>query len=256
MPTILQITDTHLRGSDEPIKGVAPLENLKRVLEAARDYCPNPALVVWTGDIADDESEGAYDKMREAVGDWYERSRWIPGNHDNRALMRAHLLNESTDDSSLLCFSEGVEGWHLLGLDTLVPGQTPGELRFSQWQSLHHSVNGEPILIFSHHPLALVHCNWMDDMGIQNREVFDAMLLETSAICANFAGHVHSEYDGDWNGVRICTTPSTLFQFKREPDTILIHPVPPGFRAIHLDGPTMHTEVIRLAESNYAIPTG
>jgi Icc protein len=251
MPIILQLTDPHFRANNDRINGIPPRESLETVLEAARRYCPEPDCVVWTGDIADDGSTESYQCIREVVGDWFDRSLWLPGNHDSRAGMRSKLLDQDAETEALISFSACIEGWRLLGFDTQITGSTPGELRLSQWERLKQTTNGEPILLFLHHPPATIECEWADKISLVNRDTFDELLFETSSICATFSGHVHSAYEGNHSGVRICTTPSTLFQFDLSSSTITVDSVAPGFRAIHLDGSTMRTEVIRLPELVY-----
>ena len=251
MATILQLSDPHLRANDELIRGIPPLKSLETVLIAARQYCPDPDCIVWTGDMSDDGSEQSYQHMRNILGDWFERSLWIPGNHDNRKHMRSVLLDQHVDSEELISFCKKIEGWRLLGLDTTIPGETTGELRLSQWKDLQQTWEGEPMLLFMHHPPATVECQWLDRISLINRDTFEEILLKTSSICASFSGHIHCEYERNKNGVRICTTPSTLFQFARSTSPGMMEHLPPGFRAIHLDGATLETQVIRLPELVY-----
>ena len=66
------------------LRGVPTAETLAAVLEKARDRCPDPACIVWTGDLSHKESVAGYRLLRELAGDWIEKSHAIQGTAQNR----------------------------------------------------------------------------------------------------------------------------------------------------------------------------
>ena len=58
-------------------------------------------------------------------------------------------------------------------------------------------------------------------------------------------GHVHQEYDDDYEGIRILATPSTCRQFKPDSDEFATDDRPPAYRRILLaaDG-NVDTELV------------
>ena len=62
---------------------------------------------------------------------------------------------------------------------------------------------------------------------------------------ATVFGHVHQEYDDDYEGIRILATPSTCRQFKPGSDKFAVDDKPPAYRHITLgaDG-SVETELI------------
>ena len=115
---LIQITDSHLH-ADKRARSRAgiPWQQFQRVLEAVA--AERPDVVVFTGDVSQDETAASYAHAREALSalpcPWF----WIPGNHDQLELMSAEqpLLDEVDLDQ-----------WRLLLLDTQVVGKPHGEL--------------------------------------------------------------------------------------------------------------------------------
>ena len=98
--TIVQLTDCHLfsdRGGE--VNGVATWPRLDAVLAGgSHRRTPDLDLLVVTGDTATDEAPATYEAVREALGDWVRRLRIVPGNHDDRALLRRVFPQPGGDD--------------------------------------------------------------------------------------------------------------------------------------------------------------
>ncbi|HBS17933.1 MAG TPA: metallophosphoesterase, partial [Halomonas sp.] len=110
---LIQITDSHLY-ADKQARSRAgiPWQQFQRVLEAV--ITERPDVVVFTGDISQDETAASYALACEALSalpcPWF----WIAGNHDQPELMAAeHPLLEEVD----------LEQWRLLLLNTQVVGK-------------------------------------------------------------------------------------------------------------------------------------
>ena len=81
---LLQLTDTHLFGDAAgEIYEVNTAATLAAVLaNALRSGQPRPDAIVATGDIAEDESNAAYVRFREALSATGLPVYCLPGNHD------------------------------------------------------------------------------------------------------------------------------------------------------------------------------
>ncbi|MFO0820542.1 MAG: phosphodiesterase [Pirellulales bacterium] len=255
--TILQFTDLHLfTDRTQRLKGVSTWDSFAAVLEDARRFCPQPDLIVVTGDVAHDEAASTYVALRELWGDWLPRCRFLPGNHDLRAGFRrgfAELFPRAhgagvTDDMAPLAFAISLGEWRLIGLDTHIPGQVKGRLGEGQKEWLRGQLRdfaGRPMLIFQHHPPARIGTPWVDDLGHENAAEL-AEIVSGSSVRAVIAGHVHQDCDVEWSGLRVLTTPSTAVQFRPGTLQLEVDEKPPGYRVIRLSNQEWTTQVRRL----------
>ena len=86
---------------------------------------------------------------------------------------------------------------------------------------------------------------WLDSVGMANGDEVLERLRNLGRVRALAFGHVHQEYDDDYEGIRILATPSTCRQFKPDSDEFAVDENPPAYRRIELgaDG-TVATEVV------------
>ena len=84
-------------------------------------------------------------------------------------------------------------------------------------------------------------------MQLRNGPAFFDIIDRFSNVRAILWGHVHQEFDGVRNGVRLLATPSTCFQFLPASENFALDTRPPGYRALtlHADG-RLDTDVHRL----------
>src|SRR5262245_53253907 len=80
---LAQISDTHVRADDD---GAAALQ-LQRAMAQARQYQADAILL--TGDLVNDERENEYVALAQAIADPPAPVYLMPGNHDDRARIRA-----------------------------------------------------------------------------------------------------------------------------------------------------------------------
>lgn len=254
--TILQFTDLHLfTDRTRRLKDVSTWDSLAAVLVEARRCCPRPDLIVVTGDVAHDEVTTTYVALRELLGDWLPRCRFLPGNHDLRAGFRAAFAElfpraygaGEWDESAPLSWAVSLGQWRLLGLDTHIPGQVTG--RLGEWQKewLRRQLRdfaGRPTLVFQHHPPARIGTPWVDDLGLENAGEL-AEIVRGSSVRAVIAGHVHQDCDVEWSGIRVLTTPSTAVQFRPATLQLEVDAQPPGYRVIRLSNQDWTTRVMR-----------
>ncbi|MBT8132499.1 MAG: metallophosphoesterase, partial [Gammaproteobacteria bacterium] len=92
---LLQFSDPHLFADrKEQMRGVCTYDTLKKTIAVAQqEHWPADAILV-SGDIAQDESEGAYEVFRECFSDLGVPVFCLPGNHDAPAHMRELLTTK------------------------------------------------------------------------------------------------------------------------------------------------------------------
>jgi Icc protein len=244
---IVQATDAHLfRQPDGVLAGVPTWQTFRAVLRKIERQHGDFDHLILTGDLAQDESLDTYLMLREALGDWLERCRIIPGNHDDRANLRTAFPELFPQDGPLT-FSLSTGGWKIIGLDSHLPGETKGRVDADQLQWLRNELPVDPdarVLLFIHHPPISIKVEWLDKIGLDG--AFDLIdLVEASpqirVICA---GHVHQAFKGRIGAAAVYTTPSTCVQFGARSEKSFDRKAA-GYRILDLDD-SHHTQVHRI----------
>lgn len=251
---IIQISDCHLRAEAQgALLGMKTLESLDAVLELLEREKESPDLVLLTGDLAQDGSQGAYQALRERMD---RRFRcpviWFMGNHDNAAAMQA--VAQGTD---CLRKSLTLGGWHIICLDSSVPGKVHGKLEDAELAFLEAELQANPdkhiMVVFHHHPVAIGSA-WMDTIGLRNGPAFLSVIERFNSVRLILWGHIHQAFDSAYKGVRLLASPSTCVQFKPLSHAFALDEVAPGYRRIVLqsDG-SLETEVLRVDHIEFEV---
>ena len=256
---IVQISDLHLFADAESrLKGVPTRASLEEVLrwidQGVASGRWNFEHVVVSGDLTHDEQHETYLMLRELLGDWLPRCLVIPGNHDDRDLLRDVFPLSGIEDAEYLGFSVRAGAWRLLGIDSHLPGEVAGYVdpRQLDWFRAEAKAHDGPVLAFVHHPPFPVGSDWIDKIGPRNADEVLRAFAECGNVRAVSCGHVHQAHDIQASGMRLLTTPSTSIQFQPGTDTLATDMLAPGFRIFRLDGDQFETEVVRLPELKYA----
>jgi Icc protein len=94
-----------------------------------------------------------------------------------------------------------------------------------------------------HHPVEMG-SRWLDGIGLANAGEFWRVIDSHTHVRGIVWGHVHQEYDGERNGVRLLGTPSTCAQFLPKSDRYAVDSRPPAYRRFNLhDDGRIDTEV-------------
>lgn len=261
MTTILHLTDLHLLSdADARLKGVPTRETLRDVLQHARESGREFDAVVVTGDCSHDEQRPSYEAMRELLGDLIDRCLFVPGNHDDRTLLR-DVFEDRIDDEGAewITFSQSIAGWRLIGLDSHWPGQVEGRIEPAQLDWLRdelHRVSPQPCGLFLHHPIVPVGCEWLDRIGLVEPEPLLQIIAANPHVGFVCAGHVHHASEVICGETAYYTTPSTGIQFLPVGTEAAFAAIPPGYRVIELEGDRFTTAVHQLAELRHPPTVG
>ena len=250
MSQIVQITDLHLVAGGGPLllehdTRAAFLKMRKYLLEHHND-CER---LIVTGDLVHDEGEEVYQELFDALAPWHDRLRVVPGNHDTRAPMQNVFSSIIREDPESVSFLDELNGWTLIGLDTLIEGAVEGDLAGEQWGWLRETVSTRtgPVAIFMHHPPVFVGSQWIDQLSLASLGIFANLVEEFEQIKLVICGHVHQEFYTQLFHADVFTTPSTCVQFKPNSHDFAVDASSPGLRTFNLkpDG-SYQTKVIRL----------
>jgi Icc protein len=247
---IVQITDTHLfRDPQGVLAGIPTWKTFTAVLRQIEQYHGDFDYLILTGDLAQDEELETYRILRETLGDWIERCRILPGNHDDRGHLRKVFPELFKDNDDPLTFTLSSEGWEIIGLDSHIPGETQGRIEIGQMQWLRDQLQmspNSPTLLFLHHPPVAISVDWLDRIGLDDAQDLIELIKASPQIKAVCAGHVHQEFEGRIGSAAIYTTPSTCVQFGARTEKSFDTKAA-GYRLLQLDD-DCHTQVHRLSD--------
>lgn len=250
---VLQLTDPHLMAeASGELLGVNTRASLDAVIDRALSVHGQPDLVLATGDLAQDGTEEAYRAFGDRMQVFEAGSAWLAGNHDDSGVLQ-RVASEYQGDRRQVIGG----GWQCLLLDSSVHGQVYGELAPSQLAFLEQSLAAHadlPALIALHHHPVDVGCDWMEPIGLRNRDQFWRIIERFPQVRIVLWGHIHQEQDLERKGVRLMATPSTCIQFTAGSRKFSVEPLSPGYRWLELqpDG-TFQTEVERASDFEFEL---
>jgi 3',5'-cyclic-AMP phosphodiesterase len=137
--TIVQLSDPHVPADGFLFDRVDACARVQASVEMIAAAGCAPDVLVLSGDLANRGEAEAYVRLRPVIDAALERfgAKLLvaPGNHDDVALLRAHLLGREPEAGPL---DEVVRvgGLRLIGLDSSVPGEIHGELDEAQLEAV------------------------------------------------------------------------------------------------------------------------
>ena len=232
---VLQVSDVHLTTSALPDGADDPLERLDRVLAAARDRYGRPDLVVASGDLTDDGSHEASERLGERLRALEAPVVAVPGNHDD-----PRVVAEVFGPAEAL-----VGAWRVVGIDTSRPRQMHGTADPDAVAARLDALDDRPTLLVLHHPPTAPSTNpWFQLDGA-------AELVEVLArrrhVKAVLGGHLHQPFEAEVDGVPVLGGPSTWVGIRHDGDAYEVggdERTGARWLALHDDG-TFTTELLQ-----------
>ena len=232
---IAHFSDTHIQTGPLAAEPARPFHRaLGRVLALDR----RPDCVVITGDIANSGSDAEYDAFRQILGAFPIPVHLTTGNHDDPKVMVAQFqgtgfLGGGDSPYYTVEYPDAL----LIVLDTNIPGSPAGHLGASQLQWLDDALAKatKPVVLALHHPPASIGMQYLDDMGLGNRDELRAVLEGHRRVHRILAGHIHRTIIGSFAGATMAIAPSLYRQaalvltgdkpmgYVHEPPGVLLH---------------------------------
>ncbi len=236
---IAQITDMHIKRAGELIyRKVDTLPMLDAAVAHLNRLDTRPDIVLVTGDLADSGHEEEYARLRGALGKLKQAVFVIPGNHDDRAALRAAFADHAYLPGSGEFLHYTVEDYpvRLLALDTLIPGEVGGcmdDARCAWLDATLKQAPDKPTLVFMHHPPFEVGVDHLDDYRLKGSDAFGRVLARHHQVERVICGHAHRAMALRWRGTAVTVCPSTAHQFAldfrpKSPPIFTLEP--PGFQ--------------------------
>ncbi len=231
---ILHITDTHLYGDPSKcLAGVNTERSLSKILQLARDEVLPVDLVLITGDLVHDGSEGGYRRIKEHLHSLGAPTYYLPGNHDRNEVLHSQLQTDLISMPAAAIHGD----WLITMLDSSIPGSDGGHLDAAELAKLENTLQSNPdkhVLVCLHHQPIPIGSGWMDRMVLDNPDEFFSVLKQHPNVQLVLYGHVHQDSDQQHDGIRILSTPSTSIQFTPNHDKFGIDNAPPALRWLAL----------------------
>lgn len=234
---VVQLTDIHL--CDDPAQvllGVNPEESFDRVLMHLRQQ-PLPDLLLLTGDLTQEGGKSAYRRLKQKISALGIPAYYLAGNHDKTEAMTEVLGSENLGINRSVI----VQAWHLVLLNSVLPGHVEGYLGSGTLHWLNKTLKeypNHPTLIALHHPVLPIGCHWLDRLGLKDKEDFWRICGDFPQIKGIITGHAHQEHEVfRFTGkgmIRCMVSPSTCAQFKASSAEFATDNLPPGFRRLEL----------------------
>ena len=231
---ILQVTDCHiLAGAGERLRGVDTRRSFEKVITAALEEYGRPDLLLATGDLAEDGSAEAYRYLSAHFGAAGIPTYWLPGNHDDNAVMQAQLTGGPIRAARRVLTG----GWLILLLDSTIEGEVQGRVAPAQMDFMdsalrHHAERHA--LVCLHHQAMDTGSEWIDAKGLENAAEFRQRLSRHDNVRAVLWGHVHQEARHLHDQIEWLSTPSTCVQFRPGSREFAIGDESPGYRYLEL----------------------
>lgn len=207
---IAHISDFHIFSKEAETSLVRPdiVNRVRKIVADIAAFSPAFQAVMLTGDVADGGSDDDYALVKELLAPLQMPVFPIPGNHDSREGFRRAFADQLTfADPVYLNYEARVGEMRVLALDSLIAGRVEGALTAPTlaWlaQRLDEPFAG-PTFLLIHHPPFESGIHGLDVMSlIQGGPELAALLQGYAGELTVLAGHIHSPYQGIWQG-RLC----------------------------------------------------
>jgi len=223
MLRFIHMSDTHIGSEpDFTLYGRNVLQDTRHFIQFLNEGLPfTPDFILHTGDVTNTDDDAAAKLAASVFATLKHPIRYVAGNHDGRAALRAFLLQQPRSDAPLY-YDFAVEDFHFLVLDTRAAIDPQGYVSAEQlaWlaQTCADSRARSLVLVVHHLPLWM-YVPWYDrEMRIMNAPaLFDALQPYHDRLRGVFFGHIHRAFSGFHRGVFCSATASTFMQFHTSP---------------------------------------
>lgn len=194
---VAQISDLHIRARGELAYGVVDTAALLEQAVASILRLPQqPDAVVASGDLTDLGRPEEYAQLRNLLAPLSMPVYLMPGNHDERAALRAAFPEHAYLDGAgeFIQYAVDAGGLRIVALDSLIPREPGGRLCAQRLQWLDQTLcaaPGRPTLVFVHHPPFASLIGHMDGMALEDPQALEAVIRRHPNVERVLCGHLH-----------------------------------------------------------------
>ncbi|MBO2451098.1 metallophosphoesterase [Actinomadura barringtoniae] len=203
MNVIAHLSDVHIDDRRSMDRTRAVMEHLDAL------PCDLDAVLV-TGDIADHALPAEYEAARKLLTSRHP-TLICPGNHDERAAFRRHLLGE---EPSVAPIDQVLRagGFVIALCDTSVPGEDYGRMEETTLAWLEDVLAGTsaPVLVGFHHPPVTLGIPYVDGIKQYGEERLAGIAARSPHLVAFLAGHAHTAAATTFAGRPLLVAPGVV----------------------------------------------
>ncbi|WP_027858885.1 metallophosphoesterase [Marinobacterium jannaschii] len=248
---LIQLTDLHLQ--PDPAALLHGVNTEQRLQQALASLAGTEAdALVLTGDLAHIGNVAAYNRLIDYLSPVTCPAYWLPGNHDDAALM------QQLATGSLRQKQFRLGNWQILLLDTTAEPDgvgggemAAGELAWLQQQLAQAEQDSsiDHLLLAMHHHPVPVGSAWQDRIMLRNAGPFWQQAEQSRKLRAVIFGHVHQDNQLQHQSVALYSSPSVAAQFEPRCEQFTLGPEGPGYCCYRLsaDG-RVERRLVRLTE--------
>lgn len=209
--TLVQLSDLHLRLGEG---SAGPARRLEHAVRRVASLQPQPEAVLLSGDLVDTPSSDAYELALELLAPLGVPLYAVPGNHDDRDLLRACFGPGPAPAGAPVCFAVNCGPLRVVGCDSTRAGREDGALGSEQLGWLDATLGQQPAtptLLLLHHPPVMTGVRAMDAIALaaEDRVALEALLNGHPQVRAISCGHVHTTMTTAFAGRPLLVCPST-----------------------------------------------
>lgn len=242
---IVHFTDLHVLKN--PPSGETAIrdnvERLQRTIDAICQLRPRPDVALITGDLSHDGDVRDYEFCRSILARLPCPYFMVPGNHDNRAIMRAVFPIECERfDSRFYQFECDAFPLRIVGIDTLTEGEVGGGLCTHRLEWIGQTLmrSRKPTLLMMHHPPFQPGIVENSKMSCSvGRAALTDVVSRNGQVVAILSGHLHSHMNVVWAGAVASSAPSVapaFFVGRHSKERARLVQFLPGIFRSYLDG--------------------
>lgn len=208
---LAQISDTHVRADDDG----AAVRQLRKAFAQAREYRAD--VILMTGDLVNDERDEEYAVLADAISDPPAPLFLMPGNHDERARIRARFPgHDYLRNGKFLSYVIDQFPIRIVAVDQIVPGETHGILTEEQADWLDRTLAADrtkPTIVALHHPPFPTYDLLFDQIGLHDGDLFRSVISRHPQVARVICGHHHRVAFGQVAHAPVIVAPSTSWTY-------------------------------------------
>jgi 3',5'-cyclic AMP phosphodiesterase CpdA len=213
-----QISDLHIKANGKlSYRVVDTAGMLARCVEHVRALKQRPDVLLVTGDLVDFGKPEEYATLKALLAPLPMPYYLIPGNHDERGALRDAFPEHGYLRQWGPFVQYAIDDWpvRLVALDTVIPGQSGGELCVDRLAWLEATLAAQPrkpTIVVMHHPPFRTGIGHMDRMGLADASGLAAVIARNPQVERVLCGHLHRPIQVRFAGTIASTCPSPAHQ--------------------------------------------
>ena len=214
MSKIVWLSDLHFSARGL-VHGHDPRRRLSVAIDYINTHFEDAACCVISGDLADRGTSEDYQALASDLSALRMPIYPMVGNHDDRALLRAHLSVPDQAMSDFVQYAVETDDALLLCLDTQRAGSDGGEFCAARTDWLRETLDaaeGRPAILFMHHPPMALGLPMQDRDRMEDGAAFLDLVAGRPEVRYLCIGHVHRPISGIARGVPFTTMRSVLLE--------------------------------------------